>query len=127
MYHVVDKIDKLENDLAQIFRKYRHDRIDELLTTVKKEVSFEEESLIDHVTLTCEIENGSIICMKCCTKISKSVAKCNVCQFSFTAFPYREALSGEVPDCHPKESPLVDLGEIIGVSPNSYKAITEVF
>ena len=120
----MDKIDKLENDLAQIFRKYRHDHIDELLTTIK--VSFEEESLIDHVTLTCEIENGGIICMKCCTKISKSVAKCNVCRFSFTAFPYREALSGEVPDCHPKESPFVDLGEIIGVNPNSYKTITEV-
>ena len=124
--HVVDKINKLENDLDQIFRKYRHDRIDEFLTTIKKEVSFEEESPIDHVSLACEVEDGSIICMKCCTKIDILVAKCNVCQFSFTTFPSREALYSEVPDCHSKESPLVDLGEIIGVNPNSYKTITEV-
>ena len=124
--HVVDKINKLENDLDQIFRKYRHDRIDEFLTTIKKEVSFEAESPIDHVSLACEVEDSSIICMKCCTKIDILVAKCNVCQFSFTTFPSREALYSEVPDCHSKESPLVDLGEIIGVNPNSYKTITEV-
>ena len=64
--------------------------------------------------------------MKYCTKIDKLIAKGNVCQFSFTTFPSCEALYGEVPDCLPKESPLVDLGEIIGVNPNSYKAITEV-
>ena len=62
--HLVDKIDKLEN-LGQIFRKYRHDRNDELLATVKKEVLFEKESPIDHVSLACELEDGSIICMKC--------------------------------------------------------------
>ena len=66
--HLVDKIDKLEN-LDQIFRKYRHDRIDELLATIKKEVLFEEESPIDHVSLACELEDGSIICMKCWSKI----------------------------------------------------------
>ena len=64
MSHLVDKIDKLEN-LGQIFRKYRHDRNDELLATVKKEVLFEKESPIDHVSLACELEDGSIICMKC--------------------------------------------------------------
>ena len=124
--HVVDKINKLQNDLDHIFRKYCHDHIDELLIAIKKEVLFEEGSPIGHVSLAYDVEDGSIICMKCCTKIDKLIAKCNVCQFSFTTFPSCEALYGEVPDCLPKESPLVDLGEIIGVNPNPYKTITEV-
>ena len=126
MSHVGDKIGKLENDLDQIFRKYCHDRIDELVATIEKEVSFEEESPIDHVSLACEVEDGSIIWMICSTKIDKLVSKCNVCQFSFTAFPSRETIYGEVPDCHPRESPLVDLGEIIVVYPFSYETITEI-
>ena len=49
------------------------------------------------------------------------------CFVSFKTFRDREQLYENVPSCHPEKTPHIKLGEIIGVNPNSYETVKEVF
>ena len=122
------QITELEKDLkSSTFRPYRLQKQSQLLSTIMEEAQVDPEThqLTDHVSKRINLNNAKqTVCVKCSHVYEKQKAHvCPQCNFNTKTFPDRKVLYGDVPSQHPEEPPLVKMGEIVDVNPNSRKSI----
>jgi hypothetical protein len=125
--NVHEKILKLEKDLnVATYRPYRYQFQKRIFKQVLDGLN---ENLHDHVYIKEKLKSlgkKHDVCTKCAKIYSKKRSICNKCGHNPDNFPERSELYGTVPSGHPQQRPLIKLGEIIGVNPNSKDSIKNI-
>ena len=114
-------MNKEERSRNTIFQQYRWTVQVGIYKNSISERSLPENCSIIDVMVAPDSEQ-LYLCMKCGSEIPNSALLCCICHHQYETSPDCKTMYN-IPNRHPENIPLIKLGEIIGVNPNSYSSI----